>query len=60
MVNVAEPLKIARMIAGLNQLRGGLQTPFPVGGIRQIQIRNWAIEVEGKLQYRDVDITLAE
>lgn len=57
LVNVAEPLKAARLMAGLNDLSSE-NTPVPVflGGTQRVQIRNWAMNENGKLVYRDYDI----
>lgn len=57
-VNVAEPLKIARMIAGVNDINGSDPSPILVEGIEGIQIHDWAINVDGKLQYQDFEIAL--
>lgn len=57
-VNVAEPLKIARMIAGVNNVAEEKPDPIFIDGIKKIKINNWMVNEQGTLKYKDFEITL--
>lgn len=59
-VNVAEPLKIARMIAGGNNLDEEKPAPVFIEGVRRIKIKNWMINEQNKLVYKDFEIDLPQ
>lgn len=58
-VNVAEPLKIARMIAGVNNVAEEKPNPIFIDGIKKIKINNWMVNEQGTLKYKDFEITLS-
>lgn len=57
LVNVAEPMKIARLLAGLNGLKDGEgAAPIFVDGFSAVKVRCWPMVKGGKLKYCDYDM----
>ncbi|MBS6195887.1 MAG: hypothetical protein KH828_09940 [Clostridiales bacterium] len=58
-VNVAEPLKIARMIAGVNNPASETPAPIFIEGIHRVKISNWMISEQGTPVYKDFEMEVS-